>query len=180
MEMNKIFAVVREVVGNNYWSRNLIGLYYFWVISPRNSTLFTRPFLTGMRTGAGHKTNTVRGAYNFMCTLVNLLYIYIYILYIINISVKMELSFQQAICYLSFRSGWLIIYIYNKLIISIHIYIINISVKMELSFQQAICYLSFRWMNILHAWTVNCVNRLAKTHYSNHLCTQTWPLPICN
>ena len=40
----------------------------------------------------------------------------------------------------------------------------------ELSFQQAICYLSFRWVNILHAWTVNSVNRLVKnpkTHYSN-------------
>ena len=37
-----IFSAVREVLRNNYWSRNLIGLYRFWVISPRNST---RPFL---------------------------------------------------------------------------------------------------------------------------------------
>ena len=36
----------------------------------------------------------------------------------------------------------------------IYIYI-YISVKRELSFQQAIWYLSFRWINILHAWTVN-------------------------
>ena len=37
------FAVAGEAVRNNYWSHNLIGLYCFWVISPRNSTLFTRP-----------------------------------------------------------------------------------------------------------------------------------------
>ena len=41
---------------NNYRSRNLIGHYPFWVISPRNSTLFTKPFLTGRRARAGHKT----------------------------------------------------------------------------------------------------------------------------
>ena len=31
------------------------------------------------------------------------------------------------------------------------------TVKRELLFQQAICYLSLRWVNILHAWTVNFV-----------------------
>ena len=30
---------------NNYRTRNLIGHYHVWVISPRNSTSFTRPFL---------------------------------------------------------------------------------------------------------------------------------------
>ena len=32
---------------NNYRSHNRIGPYHFWGISPRNSTLFTRPFLAG-------------------------------------------------------------------------------------------------------------------------------------
>ena len=32
----------------------------------------------------------------------------------------------------------------------------------ELSFLKDICYLSFRWVNILHAWTVNSMNRLVK------------------
>ena len=41
---------------NNHQSCNLIGLYRFWVISPRNSTSFTRSFLTGRRTQAGHET----------------------------------------------------------------------------------------------------------------------------
>ena len=36
---------------NNYWSRNLICPYLFWVISPRNSTSFTRPFLAGRPRG---------------------------------------------------------------------------------------------------------------------------------
>ena len=44
---------------NNYWSRNLIGHYFIWVIiiSPRNLTSFTRPFLTGRHARAGHETN---------------------------------------------------------------------------------------------------------------------------
>ena len=54
MEMSN-FTVVRAVLRNNYWSRNLIGPYRFWVISPRNSTSFTRPFLSGRRVRAGHK-----------------------------------------------------------------------------------------------------------------------------
>ena len=41
---------------NNYRSRNLIGHYPFWVISPRNLTSFTRPFLAGRRARAGHET----------------------------------------------------------------------------------------------------------------------------
>ena len=41
---------------NNYRPRNLIGDYHFWVISPRNSTSFTRPFLAGRRMRAGHET----------------------------------------------------------------------------------------------------------------------------
>ena len=44
---------------NNYQSRNLIGHYPFWVISPRNSTSFTRPFLAGRRAWAGHETMCV-------------------------------------------------------------------------------------------------------------------------
>ena len=44
-------------VRNNYRSRNLIGHYPFWVISPRNSTSFTRPFLAGRRAWVGHETN---------------------------------------------------------------------------------------------------------------------------
>ena len=46
-EMKKF---VREVLRNNYWSCNLIGLYHFWGISPRNLTLFTGQFLTRRRT----------------------------------------------------------------------------------------------------------------------------------
>ena len=46
-------TVVREVLRNNYRSRNLIGHYHFWGISPRNSTSFTRPFLAGRRARAG-------------------------------------------------------------------------------------------------------------------------------
>ena len=59
MEMSN-FTVVRAVLRNNYRSRNLIGPYCFWVISPRNSTLFTRPFLTGRRARAGHETRNAR------------------------------------------------------------------------------------------------------------------------
>ena len=55
MEMNN---VVREVLHNNYRRRNLIGHYHFWVISPRNSTSFTRPFLAGRHTRAGHETKS--------------------------------------------------------------------------------------------------------------------------
>ena len=51
------FTVVRNVLHNNYQSRNLIGHYPFWVISPRNSTLFTRPFLAGRHARAGHVTS---------------------------------------------------------------------------------------------------------------------------
>ena len=53
------FTAVREVLRNNYQSPNLIGHYHFWVISPRNSTLFTRPFLAGRRVQAGHETTSV-------------------------------------------------------------------------------------------------------------------------
>jgi len=42
-------TVVKEVLRNSYWSR----LYRFWEISPRNLTLFTRPFLAGRRVWAG-------------------------------------------------------------------------------------------------------------------------------
>jgi len=51
------FTAVGAVLRNNYWSHNLIGPYRFWVISPRNSTLFTRPFLAGRRAWAGHETS---------------------------------------------------------------------------------------------------------------------------
>ena len=50
-------TVVREVLRNNYLSHNLIGCYHFLVISPRNSTLFTGPFLTGRHARAGLKTS---------------------------------------------------------------------------------------------------------------------------
>ena len=40
--------------------------------------------------------------------------------------------------------------------------VLAITVKRELSLQQATFSLSFRWVNILHAWTVNSVNRLVK------------------
>ena len=46
--------------------------------------------------------------------------------------------------------------------------------KMELSFQQVICNLSFRWVNILHSWTVNSVNRLIKN--PKHITAITVPL----
>ena len=41
------FAIVREVLRNNYRSRNLIGPYHFLGINLRNSTSFTRPFSLG-------------------------------------------------------------------------------------------------------------------------------------
>ena len=41
---------------NNYRSHNLIGHYPVWVISPRNSTSFTGPFLAGRLARAGHET----------------------------------------------------------------------------------------------------------------------------
>ena len=56
----KNFTIVREVLRINYLSRNLISPYHFWGISPRNSTLFTRFFLTGRCAWAGHKSHTVR------------------------------------------------------------------------------------------------------------------------
>ena len=52
-----------------YSSCNLIGPYHFWrdvqdchfwVISPRNLTSFTRPFLTGRRARAGHETKLTK------------------------------------------------------------------------------------------------------------------------
>ena len=55
MEMSKFYCC-KENVRNNYRSRNLIDHYPFWVISPRNSTSFTRPFLAGRRARAGHET----------------------------------------------------------------------------------------------------------------------------
>ena len=55
MEINKFYRC-KESSRNNYRSRNLIGHYPFWVISPGNSTSFTRPFLTGRHTRVGHKT----------------------------------------------------------------------------------------------------------------------------
>ena len=52
----KFFTVTTKVLRNNYRSRNLIGPNHFWGISPRNAISFTRPFLAGRRTWAGHKT----------------------------------------------------------------------------------------------------------------------------
>ena len=56
MEMNKFYCCKGNAT-NNYRSGNLIGHYPFWVISPRNSTSFTRQFLAGRRARAGHETN---------------------------------------------------------------------------------------------------------------------------
>ena len=42
-------------------SRNLIGPYHFWGISPRNSTLFTRPFLAGRHVWDRHETRGGKG-----------------------------------------------------------------------------------------------------------------------
>ena len=61
MEINKFYRC-KESSRNNYRSRNLIGHYPFWVISPGNSTSFTRPFLAGRRARAGHETRGVCGA----------------------------------------------------------------------------------------------------------------------
>ena len=52
----EIITVVREMLCNNYRSRNLIGPYHFWGIGPRNSTSFTGLFLTWRRAWAGHET----------------------------------------------------------------------------------------------------------------------------
>ena len=54
MEINKFYCC-KGVLRNNYQSYNLIGHYPFWVISPRNSTSFTRPFLAGRHAWAGHE-----------------------------------------------------------------------------------------------------------------------------
>ena len=56
MEMTN-FTVVSKVLRNNDWFCLVIGLYRFWVISPRNSTLFTRPFLAGRCMWAGDETS---------------------------------------------------------------------------------------------------------------------------
>ena len=53
------------------------------------------------------------------------------------------------------------------------IYILHSEKRM--SFQSFFCYLSFRWVSMLHARTVNSVNRLFKNaiiHSSNHLFIQ--------
>ena len=47
---------------DNYRSRNLIGHYPMWVISPRNSTSSTGLFLAGRRARAGHETSTASRA----------------------------------------------------------------------------------------------------------------------
>ena len=49
----------------------------------------------------------------------------------------------------------------------------NSNCTLKLSFQQATCCLSFRWVNILHAWTVNSVNRLVKN--PKHITEMTFP-----
>ena len=59
----KIFTIVREVLSNNYRSHNLIAHYHYWGISPRNLTLFTRPFLAGRHMWEGHETSTVHAGY---------------------------------------------------------------------------------------------------------------------
>ena len=55
------FTFVREVLHDNYQSRNPIGPYHILGISPRNSTSFTRPFLAGRYMQAGQKTRVVPG-----------------------------------------------------------------------------------------------------------------------
>ena len=57
MEMTN-FTAVGVVLRKNYLSCNLIGLYRFWVISPRNSTSFTRLFLAGRCARAGHEARS--------------------------------------------------------------------------------------------------------------------------
>ena len=54
------FTVVRKSLHNNYWFCNLIGLYHFWLMSPRNLISFARPFLAGRCVWAGHETNVLR------------------------------------------------------------------------------------------------------------------------
>ena len=39
MDTRMRWTNIGKVLHNNYWSHNLIGLYRFWVISPRNLTL---------------------------------------------------------------------------------------------------------------------------------------------
>ena len=53
------FIVVREVLHTNYQPHNLIGPYHSGN-KPRNSTLFTGPFLAGRRAWAGHETKLSR------------------------------------------------------------------------------------------------------------------------
>ena len=55
MEMNK-FRSCREVLCNDYQSRNLISPYHFWGISPWILTSSTRPFLARRHTQPGHET----------------------------------------------------------------------------------------------------------------------------
>ena len=61
---------------NNYQSRNLIGHYLFWVISPRNSTSFTRPFLARRHARAEYETKG-RSAYAQLSPLYPSLYPYV-------------------------------------------------------------------------------------------------------
>ena len=56
VEIKKIFIVVREVLQNNYRSRNLIGPYHFWEITPRNST-FVHPTISHWE-APGREINT--------------------------------------------------------------------------------------------------------------------------
>ena len=56
MDIRVNFTVVREVPGNNYQYRNLIGHYHFLEISPRNLTSFTRLFLARRCAQAEHET----------------------------------------------------------------------------------------------------------------------------
>ena len=53
---NYLSKFVREVPSNNHQSCNLIGHYYCLEISRRNSTSFTRLFLTRRCAQAEHKT----------------------------------------------------------------------------------------------------------------------------
>ena len=61
------YTVVREVLCNKYQSCNLIGHYHFWGISPRNLTLFTRPFLARRRAWAGQTKSMDKMAANLRC-----------------------------------------------------------------------------------------------------------------
>ena len=54
-EIKKVYCR-KGMLHNNHWSHNLIGPYHFWVISPRNSTLFTRLFRPRRHAWAGHET----------------------------------------------------------------------------------------------------------------------------